>query len=408
MEIKKYKNLLSQSFTQKGKLNFYVVDNYEDLEKIPQDEIEIIGCRAYVIGNGKFYVMDSNKVWHEQDFIYDISFDEKITRRGVYTFNFDPQIHDGIQTLKITVEPTLQPFEETFTRSGEYERKYNRTNFDGFDDLKINFQPTLQSLEEEITESGEYEFAYDKENYDGLDTVKVNVDIIGGGNGLVAVDSLDDNPDFLENKLVTKEGSGIQLITNTETNQLEIFYHPAAFEIDFVETMPFASIQSEAVPTYQQGAATLIATSVVPNYNFSFDVGRSLISFYSSTGEMTNCRLLVLRVNDDNSATVIAYTRTFNVSANRSNNKVSAICEYAGEKIKAGKRYYIGLIGTLSSTEWINMFGYSHWGASEMTFVPPFNIYSNYSININNPLVTIPRNQLIDNNAFYVYFDLER
>ena len=189
MEIKKYKNLLSQSFTQKGKLNFYVVDNYEDLEKIPQDEIEIIGCRAYVIGNGKFYVMDSNKVWYEQDFIYNISFDEKITRRGVYTFNFDPQVHDGIQTLKITVEPTLQPFEETFTRSGEYKRKYNRTSFDGFDDLKINFQPTLQSLEEEITESGEYEFAYDKENYDGLDTVKINVDIIGGGNGLVAVDS---------------------------------------------------------------------------------------------------------------------------------------------------------------------------------------------------------------------------
>lgn len=408
MEIKKYKNLLSQSFTQKGKLNFYVVDNYEDLEKIPQDEIEIIGCRAYVIGNGKFYVMDSNEVWHEQDFIYDISFDEKITRRGVYTFTFDPKVHDGIQSLKITVEPTLQPFEETFTRSGEYERKYNRTNFDGFDDLKINFQPTLQSLEEEITESGEYEFTYDKENYDGLDTVKVNVDIVGGNGYLVAVDPLDDNPGFLEDKLVTKEGSGIELITNTETNQLEISYRPASFEIDFIETMPFASIQSESVPTYQHGDITLIASSVVPNYNFSFDVDKSLISFYSSTGEMTNCRLLVLRVNDDNSATVIAYTKTFNVSANRTNNKVSAVCEYTSEKIKAGKRYYIGLMGTLVSTEWIKMFGYTHWGASEINFDPSFNIYSNYPIDINNPLVTISKDQLLNNNAFYIYFGLER
>ena len=445
MEVKKYKNLLSQTFTQKGKLNFYVVDDYDDLAKIPQDEIEIIGCRAYVINNGKFYIMDSNNSWHEQDFIYDISFDETITRRGVYTFTIDPQIHDGMQKVKITVEPTLQPFEEIFTRAGEYERKYNRANYDGFDDLKIsfqptlqsveetvtrsgerefnydsenydglsnvkaNFQPTLQSIEEEITENGEYEFNYDSENYDGLSSVKINVETVGGvGDGTVLVDSLDTKPDYLENKLITKEGSGIIINVNHDTNQMEISYSPSTFEADFLETLPFASLQAEDVPSYSNSNITMIASTLMPDYNFSFEPGVSKISFYSSVGNMTNCRLLVLRVNDDNSATVIAYSELFNTQNKRSRNKISALCEYASEKIKSGRRYYIGLAGTPVSTSWLRMFGYSHWAAQDLNFSPPFNVYSDSTIDINNPVTTIQESHLLDNNAFYVYFSLER
>ena len=409
MEIKKYKNLLNQTFTKEGKLNFYVVDNYDDLEKIPQDEIEIIGCRAYVINNGKFYIMDSNNSWHEQDFIYDISFDETITRRGVYTFTIDPQIHDGMQKVRITVEPTLQPFEEIFTRAGEYERKYNRANYDGFDDLKISFQPTLQSVEETVTRSGEREFNYDSENYDGLSSVKINVETVGGvGDGTVLVDSLDTKPDYLENKLITKEGSGIIINVNHDTNQMEISYSPSTFEADFLETLPFASLQAEDVPSYSNSNITMIASTLMPDYNFSFEPGVSKISFYSSVGNMTNCRLLVLRVNDDNSATVIAYSELFNTQSKRSGNKISALCEYASEKIKSGRRYYIGLVGTPVSTSWLRMFGYSHWAAQDLNFSPPFNVYSDSTIDINNPVTTIQESHLLDNNAFYVYFSLER
>ena len=62
IKIDKYRNLLNQTFTKAGRLNFYAVDKIDDLQKISEDSIEIIGCRAYVIENGKFYIMGSNKL----------------------------------------------------------------------------------------------------------------------------------------------------------------------------------------------------------------------------------------------------------------------------------------------------------------------------------------------------------
>ena len=76
IKIDKYRNLLNQTFTKAGRLNFYAVDKIDDLQKISEDSIEIIGCRAYVIENGKFYIMGSNREWHEQLITYNVSFDD--------------------------------------------------------------------------------------------------------------------------------------------------------------------------------------------------------------------------------------------------------------------------------------------------------------------------------------------
>ena len=136
----KYRNLLSQTFTKAGKLNFYVVDKIDDLQKISENSAEIIGCRAYVIENGKFYIMGSNREWHEQLLTHNVSFDEEITRAGVYTFDFNPAEYDGIQTIKITVTPTLQTIEDTITENGEYEYEYDSKNYDGIEKLKLTIE----------------------------------------------------------------------------------------------------------------------------------------------------------------------------------------------------------------------------------------------------------------------------
>jgi hypothetical protein len=75
VETDKYRNLLSQTFTKAGKLNFYAVDKLADLDKLSDDELEIACCRAYVIENGKFYIMGSDREWHEQLLTYNISMD---------------------------------------------------------------------------------------------------------------------------------------------------------------------------------------------------------------------------------------------------------------------------------------------------------------------------------------------
>ena len=92
IKIDKYRNLLNQTFTKAGRLNFYAVDKIDDLQKISEDSIEIIGCRAYVIENGKFYIMGSNREWYEQLITYNVSFDEEsliVELSQEDTFSFD-------------------------------------------------------------------------------------------------------------------------------------------------------------------------------------------------------------------------------------------------------------------------------------------------------------------------------
>lgn len=374
VETDKYRNLLSQTFTKAGKLNFYAVDKLADLEKLSDEELEIAGCRAYIIENGKFYIMGSNREWHEQLLTYNISMDEEITRAGVYTFDFDPTTYDGIQTIKITVTPTLQTIEDT------------------------------------ITENGEYEYEYDPVDYDGIEKLKITVETVGGNGDKVAVDFTDEEPDYLLHKIATTVGSGIKISFNPddEDKKMLITYSPADYETEYLETLPLASIQGEDTPTYQSGSITFIGSSFTPSNGFSFVEDHTIFTAYSSAGNMTNCRFLVLKLNDDNSATVIAYSDLFSMNEIRNNNKLQVVCKGATEKIKAGERYYIGLAGTAVTTDWAQMMGYRAWAAQDINITPPFNVYSTRHIDMNNPLITIPANDLVNNGSFYVYYSITK
>lgn len=372
VETDKYRNLLSQTFTKAGKLNFYAVDKLADLEKLSNDELEIAGCRAYVIENGKFYIMGSDRKWHEQLLAYNISMDEEITRAGVYTFDFDPTTYDGIQTIKITVTPTLQTIEDT------------------------------------ITENGEYEYEYDPVDYDGIEKLKITVETVGGNGDKVAVDFTDEEPDYLLHKIATTVGSGIKISFNPddEDKKMLIAYSPADYEVEYLETLPLASIQGEDTPTYQSGSITFIGSSFIPSNGFSFVVDHSIFTAYSSEGNMVNCRFLVLKLNNDNSATVIAYSDLFSMNNIRANNKLQVVCKGATEKIKAGERYYIGIAGTAVTTDWAKMMGYRAWAAQDINLNPPFNVYSTRHIDMSNPLVTLNAGDLVNNGSFYVYYSI--
>lgn len=374
IKIDKYRNLLNQTFTKAGRLNFYVVDKIDDLQKISKDSIEIIGCRAYVIENGKFYIMGSNREWYEQFLTYNVSFDKEITRAGVYTFDFDPTKYDGIQTIKITVIPTLQTIEDT------------------------------------ITENGEYEYEYDSVNYDGIEKLKLTVETVGGNGDKVAVDFTDEEPDYLIHKLATTDGSGIKISFNPddEDKKMLIAYSPADYEVEYIETLPLASLQGEDTPTYQSGSITFIGSSFIPSNGFSFVEDHTIFTAYSSSGDMKDCRFLVLKLNNDNSATVIAYSDLFSMNEVRINNKLQVVCKGATEKIKAGERYYIGLAGNAVTTDWAKMMGYRAWAAQDINITPPFNVYSTKYIDMSNPLVTISAEDLVNNGSFYVYYSITK
>lgn len=402
-------NLLKQVKTFRGKLNCYVVDSLEDLDTLSAKEDEIIGCRAFVISNGKFYLMNSDKEWHEAIPVFNTSIQDTVRRKGTYTWTFDPTIHDGIQEIEVEFIPTLEEFEETITRAGDYNFNYNRVDYDGFDDVVLHFVPTLQEIEEEITENGDYEYVFDPNNYDGLSKVTLHVN--GSGNGdKVAVDFTDEEPDYLIHKIATTAGSGIKISFNPkdEDKKVLITYSPADYETEYLETLPLASVQGEDTPTYQSGSITFIGSSFIPSNGFSFVVDHSVFTAYSSTGNMTNCRFLVLKLNNDNSATVIAYSDLFSMNEVRSNNKLQVVCKGATEKIKAGERYYIGLAGTAVTTDWAQMMGYRAWAAKDINITPPFNVYSTRHMDMSDPLVTIPANDLVNNGSFYVYYSITK
>ena len=343
VKIDKHRNLLSQTLTKAGKLNSYVVDKIDDLQKISEDPIEIIGCRAYVIENGKFYTTGSNKEWYEQ--------------------------------------------------------------------LPANTAaPILQTIEDTITENGEYEYKYDSENYDGIEKLKLTVETVGGNGDKVAVDFTDEEPDYLIHKLATTDGSGIKISFNPDDKDKKVLitYSPADYEAEYLETLPLASLQGEDTPTYQSGSITFIGSSFIPSNGFSFVENHTVFAAYSSSGDMKNCRFLVLKLNNDNSATVIAYSDLFNMSEARINNKIQVVCNHATEKIKAGERYYVGLAGNAVSTDWAKMMGYRSWAAQDININPPFNVYSTKHIDMNNPLITIPANDLVNNGAFYVYYSITK
>lgn len=402
-------NLLKQVKTFRGKLNCYVVDNLDDLETLSAKEDEIIGCRAFSISNGKFYIMSSQKEWREAIPVFNNSLQDTITRKGVYTWTFDPTAHDGIQEIEVEFIPTLQEFEETITRSGDYTFNYDRVDYDGFDDITLHVEPTLQEIEEDIEEGGDYEYTFDPENYDGLSKVTLHVTANGNGDK-VAVDFTDEEPDYLINKIATTEGSGIKITFDPESEekQMLISYSPADFETDYLETLPLASIQGEDVPTYQSGSITLVGSSFIPSNGFSFVEGHSIFTAYSSEGNMTNCRFLIFKINPDNSTTVIAYSELFNMNAVRNNNKIQALCEHAVEKIKAGERYYVGIAGTAVTTDWAKMMGYRSWAAQTIDITPPFNVYSTRHIDMNDPLITLEPGDLINNGAFYIYYSITK
>lgn len=405
IETRKSINLLKQIRTPNGKLNCYVCDTLDDLEWINETQIEIIGCRAYCIENGKFYMMNSSSEWEESKPYYDEELKDKVVRRGTYTWTFDPKKYDGVKTLEVEFDPTLQPFEETITRKGDYTFRYNKVDFDGWDDITLHVEPTLQDIEEEIDEGGDYVYEADPEEYDGLGKVTLHVTASGNGDK-VAVDEDDKNPDYLANKLVSKEGSGIELnvIGEGEDKQLEMRFNMKDFEIEFMETLPFASMQQSMNPLYSHSSANLIASSVIPNYSFSFREGISKFVAYSDEGNIRNCRLCVLKLNSDNSITIIAYSEKFTASTIRDGSKLEAVCEWSnGEKIKGGQRYYFGIIGTLVDTAWLKMFGYQSWASKDMSITPPFNICTNYSFNNEPKNTTIPSNQIDSNSANAIY-----
>ena len=400
IETRKSINLIKQVITPNGKLNCYVVDNFDDLQWINDTQIEILGCRAYCIENGKFYMMNSESSWEESKPYYDEELTDKVTRRGVYKWTFDPEKYDGVKTLEVEFEPTLEPIEKTITRKGDYVYTYDRTNYDGFDDITIHVEPTLQDIEEDISEGGDYIYKADEENYDGLGTVTLHVTASGNGDK-VAVDENDEEPDYLSNKIVSSEGSGITL-TVTKDKKLEIKYSMKNFEIEFLETIPFASMQESMNPLYGHSSADLIASSIVPGYSFSFVEGQSKFVCYSDTGDMRNCRMVVMKLNNDNSVTIIAYSKIFQAS-DRTNSKLEAVCEWAGEKIKGGERYYFGIIGTMVSTSWLHMFGYQSWASQNTTMTPAFNICSSYDFSGNLKDLNIPSSYLETNSANTIY-----
>lgn len=478
------KNLIKQTKTPNGKLNCYAVDTMDDLLELSEEEAEIIGCRAYCIFNGKFYVMNSNKDWVEAVPVFNDVLKDIVRRRGMYSWKFDPTIHDGIQEIEVEFIPTLEEFEKIITRTGDYTFRYNKIDYDGFDDFTVHFIPTLQEVEEEITRNGDYEYEFNPEDYDGISKVTVHVtstlkdineeitragdynytydpeefdgigevnisvkptlqtiekdieeggkiiidydpeefdgiekvilNVLATGNGdKVAVDEEDKHPGYLVDKLVSAEGSGIELkvieepgVTEEDgvNKKLEIKFSMNDFEIEFLETMPFASMQESINPLYSSQSATLIASSVIPNYSFSFRPNESKFICYSDTGDMTNCRLVALKLNSNNSATVIAYSKQFRASTIRDGAKIEAACEWSnGEKIKAGERYYLGIVGRLVDTSWLKIFGYQSWASQSTTMNPPFNIYSNYNILASPDNQNIPANQIFENSANTIY-----
>ena len=286
-------NLLKQIITANGKINFYVIDTYNDLQLISEDEKEIFGCRAYCIENGKYYFMGSEKKWTE-----------------------------------------------------EY--------------------------------------------------------LVTTGNGdKIAVDENDNDPDYLSNKFIAAEGSGI-ILNVTDEKKLEIKYSEKDYETEFLETIPFASMQESINPLYGHSTANLIATAIIPDNSFSFIEGESTFVCYSDSGNMKNCRLVVLKLEDDYSATIIAYSKVFQASE-RVGSKIEKVCEWAGEKIKGGQKYYFGIIGTMVDTSWLKMFGYQSWASQNISIEPKFNICSSCSFSIDLKNYNIPYNQIESNSANAIY-----
>lgn len=287
-------NLLKQIITTNGKINFYVVDTYDDLQLISEDKKEIFGCRVYCIENGKYYFMNSEKKW----------------------------------------------------------------------------------LEEYL--------------------------VVSGNGDKVAVDEDDNEPDYLSNKFITTEGSGI-ILSVTDEKKLEIKYSEKDYETDFLETIPFASMQESMNPLYGHSTANLIATAIIPDNSFSFIEGESTFVCYSNDGDMKDCRLAVLKLEDDYSVTIIAYSKKFQVSSERVNSKLESVCEWAGEKIKGGQKYYFGIIGTMVDTEWLKMFGYQSWASQNISIEPKFNICSNYSFDTDLKNYNVPYSQIESNSANAIY-----
>lgn len=437
-------NLLKQLKTQGGVLNCYAVDTMNDLATLSESELEIIGCRAYCIFNGKFYIMNSEKEWIEAVPVFNDMLKDVVTRRGVYTWNFDPNIHDGIQEIEVEFIPTLQEFEETITRTGDYTFRYNKIDYDGFDDFTIHVIPTLQEIEETVTRAGDYEYSYNSEDYDGIKKITIHVEptlqdieeeieeggdyiyeadpeeydglgtvtlhVTASGNGdKVAVDEEDDEPDYLANKLLAKEGSGIKLKVN-EDKKIEMKFDMKDYEIEYIETIPLASIQKSEVPTYTAGNVTFLGSSIVSSNSFSFVPEQSKFVCYSDSGDMKNCRFLVWEIDEDKfEANVIAYSEKFDTESTRQTSwdggyKIEVPCEWSKAKIKGGKRYYIGLAGTMITTSWMQTFGYQSWACENMTMRPSFNVGLSVAFDINNPNITLSLNSFFDNGAHTIYF----
>lgn len=224
-------------------------------------------------------------------------------------------------------------------------------------------------------------------------------------NPTISVSNTDENPSYLINKLVAEEGSGIKLSTviRDGDEKLLIKYSPENFEIDYLETMPFASIQGEDTPTYQSGDITFIASSLISSYDFKLEADKTVFTAYSSSGDMKNCQFLILKIDNDKTATIIARSKTFNLSETRTNNKIQAPCLEASEKIKAGERYYIGIAGLPVTTEWAKFMGYRAWAAQDIEMTPPFNVYATIPMSEK----TISLENLENNGSFYVYYSIE-
>lgn len=288
--------------------------------------------------------------------------------------------------------------------------KLNCYAVDSSDDLK-----DLSAKENEIigcrafdASTGKlYLMSSSKEWHEAILGEATTTEIVEDTKPTISVSNTDENPSYLINKLVAEEGSGIKLSTviRDGDEKLSIKYSPENFEIDYLETMPFASIQGEDTPTYQSGDITFIASSLISSYDFKLEADKTVFTAYSSSGAMKNCQFLILKINDDKNktATIIARSKTFNLDETRTNNKIQASCLEASEKIKAGERYYIGIAGTPVTTDWAKFMGYRAWAAQDIEMTPPFNVYATIPMSEK----TMDLEDFKNNGSFYVYYSIE-
>ena len=236
----------------------------------------------------------------------------------------------------------------------------------------------------------------------------------GSGDGLVRVNSADDKPGYLIDKLVGAKGSGISFSIDKSKQAVVANFNQKDYEGKVLETMAITSALCNT--NFSYGTGYMAGTVLFPDKIMTIKKGITKAHLCNMAGSLNTFRISLYKYNQKTTnLDLVAYTPKQKITGEA---KVELAMEYVNPKlarVTPDGIYYLFVHKSEMDNNWGSLLGVNGWGTPVLTAgnlrltLKDTPVIGDQETCGEKPSMTIHNNKFNEDNqsAAYIYFRLE-